>query len=201
MEMSVPSALYLDCPSCEETTVHEVLKGRIGKKQDKMEATVKCQVCGQVYSTVVREREPKRVPIIISELGKSKSDTIELDPEEELAVGEELYLEDLPLLITALESSGKRVSKTQVSKVDTIWSKKFDKVVVKISINKHTKTIPAETTALPDEEFYVGDIMTVGKEDVVIHSIKTKGGTLRKGGAPARDIVRVYARSMRTTYA
>ncbi len=199
--MTVPNALYLDCPSCEETTVHEVLKGRMGKKQDTLEATVKCQQCGTTYSAVVREPEPKNVALIVSEMGKSKKTSIELEPEEEIVLNDEIYLEDLPLLVTAIESGGRRVEKSKVEKIDTIWAKKFDKVIVKISINKHTKTIPAEVTALPDEEFFVGDIMTVGKDNVVVHKIKTKDKLINQGGAPARDIVRVYTKSMRTTYA
>jgi uncharacterized Zn finger protein len=70
---------------------------------------------------------------------------------------------------------------------------------VKISINKHTKTIPTQIDAMPDEEFFVGDLMTVGKEQVVIHSIKSKESTVRRGGVPARDIVRIYTKAVRTT--
>jgi uncharacterized Zn finger protein len=52
---------------------------------------------------------------------------------------------------------------------------------------------------LPDEEFYIGEVMLVGKRDVVIHSIKTASKSLRTGGAVAREIVRVYANVIRKT--
>jgi uncharacterized Zn finger protein len=197
--MTVPNALYLDCPSCGEHAVHEVLKGKIGKKQETMEATVRCQECGSTYSTVVREPEVVKVPIIISELGKSRKDQIELEAGEEVSVGDEVYLGEERLLVTALEREGRRIPKSEVESIDTVWAKKFDKVIVKISINKHTQTIPTQVEAQPDEEFFVGDLMNVGKDNVVIHSIKAREGMVRRGAVAARDIVRIYTKAVRTT--
>ena len=42
--------------------------------------------------------------------------------------------------------------------------------------------------------------MTIGTEKVAIHSIKTASGMVRRGSAEARDIVRIYAKAVRTTY-
>jgi uncharacterized Zn finger protein len=92
------------------------------------------------------------------------------------------------------------VGEATAREISTIWGKRFDKVRVKISVNKTSKTLAAEIFALPDEEFYVGDTFTVGKDDVVIHYIKTKEGMVRNGGVPARDIVRIYTKCMRATY-
>jgi uncharacterized Zn finger protein len=201
MEMTVPNALFLECPSCGERCLHEVLRGRISGKKDVMETTVKCQSCGHVHSEVVSEPKPVKVPIIVSEFGKSKRSEIELESDEVLGVGEELLVGDAQVVVTSIECEDKRVDNCPVGKIGTIWAKKFDKVKVKISINKVNKTIPAEIFALPEEEFYVGDLMTVGKYNVVVHNIRTRTGTVREGGAQARDIVRIYAKSVRTTYA
>jgi uncharacterized Zn finger protein len=53
--------------------------------------------------------------------------------------------------------------------------------------------------AVPDEEFGIGDILTVGKRNVVIHTIKIEDKTLKTGAARARDIVRIYANIVRST--
>ena len=198
--MTIPNALYLDCPSCGENAVHEVLRGKMGKKQDTLEATVKCQECGHTYTTVVREPESLKIPIIVSDRSESHREEIELMEDEILSVGDEIFLGESQLLVTAIESKGKRVENCEPANIDTIWAKKFDHVIVKISINKHTQTIPAELEALPDEELYVGDLMTIGTEKVAIHSIKTASGMVRRGSAEARDIVRIYAKAVRTTY-
>ena len=198
--MTIPNALYLDCPSCGENAVHEVLRGKMGKKQDTLEATVKCQECGHTYTTVVREPESIKIPIIVSDRSKSHKEEIELMEDEILSVGDEIFLGESQLLVTAIESKGKRVENCEPADIDAIWAKKFDRVIVKISINKHTQTIPAELEALPDEELYVGDLMTIGTEKVAIHSIKTESGTVRRGSVEARNIVRIYAKAVRTTY-
>jgi len=199
--MPVPNALYLDCPSCGEHSVHEVLKGKIGGRQETLEATVRCAECDHVWRTVVKEPEQADVPIIVSEGGESKKRSIRLDAEERVTVGDELWLNEMHLLVTAIEiEDARRAPSATAADAKTIWAKRFDKVVVKISVNKHTRTIAAQTEAAPDEEFYVGDMMDVGNEKVVIHSIRSREGSVRRGGVPARDIVRIYAKAVRQTY-
>ena len=198
--MAIPNSLYLDCPSCGDKTLHEVLKGRISKGGDVLETTVKCQECQHIHAAVVREPKSTRVPVLLSDLGKTKKLDLELGEDELVAVGDELFVGDSNVVVTAIEKGERRVVQAQASEIRTIWAKRFDKVRVKISVNKTSKTLAAELTALPDEEFFVGDILNVGRDDVVIHYIKTKEGMVRQGGVPARDIVRIYAKSARTTY-
>ena len=38
MQREVPETLYYDCPDCDDETVHEVLRGRMGKAS--LEATL-----------------------------------------------------------------------------------------------------------------------------------------------------------------
>lgn len=198
--MAIPNSLYLDCPSCGEKTLHEVLKGRISKAGDVLETTVRCHECQNVHSAVVREPKPTKVPVLLSDLGSTRKLDLELGEEDLVAVGDELFVGDSNAVVTAIEKGERRVSQAQASEIRTIWAKKFDKVRVKISVNKTSKTLAAELSALPDEEFFVGDILTIGRDNVVIHYIKTKEGMVRNGGVPAREIVRIYAKSARTTY-
>lgn len=197
--MAIPNSLYLDCPSCGVKTLHEVLKGRLSKGRDVLETTVKCQQCGHVQNTVVREPRSVNVPIIVSDMGQSKRYEFEFAEDEVVALDEELFVGDANVVITAIEKGDKRVSQAPADEVSTLWAKQFDKVRVKISVNKNTKTLAAEVFALPEEEFFVGDLMTIGRDEVVIHTIKTSGGMVRTGGVAARDIVRIYAKSARVT--
>jgi uncharacterized Zn finger protein len=198
--MSVPNAIYAECPDCGEETLHEVLKGRLGKDGDTFEGTLKCQECGRVHTAVVREAKMVKVPVIISDQGESKKAEMELPEDELLRVEDELLLNDLPIIISALEKGESRVNKALVKDVSVIWAKRFDKVHVKISINDVHKTIPTEVIALPEEEFFIGDLMNINRYEVVITQIKTRDSTVRRGSVMARDIVRIYARKARTTY-
>lgn len=198
--MNMPNAIYAECPDCEDETLHEVLKGRLGKEGDTLEGTLKCQECGRVHTAVVREAKTIKVPVVVSDQGESRKAEIELPEDEELRVEDELLLDDLPIIVSSLERGGGRANRALAKDVTTIWAKRFDKVHVKISINDVHKTIPAELTALPEEEFFIGDLMTVGRYNVVITQIKTRDSMARRGSVPARDIVRIYAKKARTTY-
>ena len=198
--MSIPNSLYLDCPSCGEKTLHEVLRGRMSKGGDVLETTVKCQECQQVHAAVVREPKSVLLPLILSDMGTTKKMEFEFGEDEMVSVGDELFVGDANVIITAIEKGQGRVLESPAKEAKTIWVKRYDKVRVKISVNKTSKTLAAELNALPDEEFFVGDILTVGRDEVVIHSIKTREGMVRQGGVAARDIVRLYAKSARVTY-
>ncbi|HOE52064.1 MAG TPA: HVO_0476 family zinc finger protein [Methanomassiliicoccales archaeon] len=196
---NVPNAIYVECPDCGEETLHEVLKGRLGMDGSTLEATLRCQECGRVHPAVVREGRTIRVPVIVSDRKESRRAEVELPEDEELQVEDELQLDDLPIIISSLEREGARVSRALAKDVTAIWAKRFDKVHVRVSINDVHKTIPAEVDALPEEEFFVGDLMTIGRYDVVITQIKTRDAMARRGAVMARDIVRIYAKRARTT--
>lgn len=199
--MTIPNALYIDCPNCGERTLHEVLKGRIGRKRMVMEATVRCKECGQTHPEVIKEEKPVEVPVIVSDQGESRKERLELEYGEVLGVEDELFVGDTYVVITAIESDGRRVRRAPADRIDAVWAKRFDKIKVKISVNKGQKTHPAEIFAMPDEEFYIGDIIPAGRDRAVIHRMKTIRGIVRDGGVEARDVVRIYAKVMRVTNA
>jgi uncharacterized Zn finger protein len=188
--MTVPNALHNNCQNCGERTIHEVLKGRLSKDQDVMEATLRCNVCGTVSTVVVREPKPVIVPTIFSDMGQSRKEQIELSEEEEVHMEDEMF-------VTGIEVKGRRVMAATADEIDTLWVKRFDKVRVKVAINKVHKTLSVDMDALPDEEFIIGDLMQVGREQVVIHYIMTKEGMAKRGSVPAREIVRIYTKAVR----
>jgi len=196
--MTIPASISVECPICKEETLHEVLSGKMGgKAQAVMDSTVRCRQCGQVHHIVLKFEKPVQIPVVISWLTESKRSSISLGPDEIICVDDEIMCGDETVLVTAIESNGARPHRAKARDVQTIWGKKFDKVRVPFSISRAGKAFSEHVLAVPDEEFFVGDILTFGKHDVVIHTIKTKGRVMRNGGAPAREIVRVYANIVR----
>lgn len=188
----------VECPACRAETLHEVLSGRIGgKRQAVLESTVRCRECGQVHHAVLKSERPVEVPVIISWIDKSARSTVALGPDEAVRVGDEMMCGDVPLLVTSIEVNGVRVKQSKARDIQTLWAKRFEKVRVPFSVGHAGKTYSEHVLASPDEEFCVGDILDVGKREVVIHTIKTARATLRSGGAEARDIVRAYAHIVR----
>jgi len=196
--MAAPSALVLKCDACGQEAPHRVLRGRVaGRDEVVFEGVVKCSACGSVRNIVTREPKPIDVPLVVSWMAKSVRQTVEMGPDEEVRVGEELPLEDGRARITAVESKGKRVQAAKASEVDTIWAKRADKVWVAFSVNMGNRTVARRVLAAPDEEFEVGDIVDLGKERVLVHRIRVAHRTLSFGSATADDIVRVYGRVVR----
>jgi len=195
--MVAPSALTLICEECGEVP-HRVLSGRVtGKDFLVFQGTVKCSSCGRVTSVTYREDKPVTVPIVVSAREKSDREEIELAPEEIVAVGARLDHEGHRLEITAIEVGERRVEAAPAKDVRTLWAKRMDRVIVKISVNKGNRTVSHELDAAPDEEFEIGDIVDLGKERVVIHKMHVGTTTMRRGVARAEDIVRMYGKLVR----
>ena len=198
--MTLPASIMIECPNCHTETLHEVLSGRMSGKADAvLDSTVRCRTCGHVHHAVLKVERPMDVPVVISWIDQSKRSSIALGPEEVVAVDDEIICGEDPVLITSIESKGARVPQARARDISTIWGKRFDKVRVPFSVSHLGKSYSEHVLAVPDEEFFIGDILKVGKNEVVIHSIKTKDKALSVGGAPARDIVRVYANIIRKT--
>ena len=198
--MTVPSSIMVECPVCGRETLHEILHGKLGgRAQAVLESTARCKECNQVHEVVLKVDKPIDVPTIISWLKESKRSSVCVGPDEALSVEGEIMCGDEPVIITSIESNGARVKKAKARDIQTIWAKRFDKVRVPFSISQRAKSFSEHVLAVPDEEFFVGDILKVGRHEVVIHAIKIADKSLKDGGARARDIVRVYANIVRKT--
>ncbi len=199
--MEFPSAIHIMCPTCGKETLHKVLKGRFGKhKQLTLECTIKCNDCNFIHQTTITEKKLITVPTIISSQGESDRISVELHPDEELIIGQELIVDEKNVVITSLEVSGVRVKHASAKEVNTIWSKRTEidgKVQVKISVHKGPNTLSHTVTAIPDEEFFIGDILKIGRNNVAIYKMKTKTKVVKYDGAAAKDIVRIYGRVIR----
>ncbi len=187
--------MKLLCPNCNREVEQKVLS--VKYRKNGAEYTLKCTNCGYTYKKFFEDEKMMDVKVIWSWRDKSEVKRISKLEEDIISVGDEVKVDGINSQITAIESEGKRVKSAKVKDIDTLWAKRFDKVVVKISVNRGSKTVSYEIIAHPDEEFYVGDIIDVEKMHAVIHKIKTKERFVMRGGALARDIVRIYAKEIR----
>lgn len=193
----MPSALILNCPNCGEKP-HRIIRGRVSEKKEIiLEGLVRCLTCGQTRRETIRESKPLSVPIIVSRGESSEKKTIELDPKSIVRKGDRFLLEGRQITITGIEEKGRRPEEAVSAHIDTLWAKRIDKVIVKFSIGRAGRTISREIEASPDEEFYTGDIVELGRIKAAIHRIKVKNRLIRDGKAKAEDIVRIYATPIR----
>jgi len=196
--MKPPREITTECPVCGVETAHEILGGRVvGKRQIVLKSSVRCCECGHVHAVELAEERPIEVPIVVSWMEESSRSTVSLIPSEEVSVSDELYHDDHRVLVTSLETKGDRRDSAKAKDIVTIWAKRFDKVWVKISLDRHGKVYSKEILAIPEEEFEVGDLIEIEGNIAAITSIRVEGRTLHKGSASARDIVRIYSKGIR----
>lgn len=189
------TSVIVTCPVCGEERPHTILKGRFPPGGGSFSATVACNVCGHTHQVELNIPGNVVIRLIRSFEGTSESGTITFPEDELLKVGEEIYEGESTLLIRAIElKDGRRVESARASEVETLWTVKYDTVPVKVSINRGGRTTSHKIYAHPDELFYIGDIIVVGRIRGVIEHIKTGFGMLHRGSAPARDIVRIYCK-------
>ncbi len=198
IEMKPPREVVVECPVCCEETAHEILGGRVvGKRQIVLKSSVRCCECGHIHAVELTEEMPIQVPIVVSWMEESTKSTIALNPSEEVKIDDELYFNDHRILVTSVEASGVRRECAKAKDITNIWAKRFDKVWVKISLDRHGKVYSKDILAVPEEEFAVGDIIDVEGTNAVITSIRIGTHTIHQGSAVARDIVRVYSKAIR----
>lgn len=196
--MELPAAVYYQCPICKEETLHRVIKGKIRKKKVAvLEGLFKCSKCAHKHIGDIRSEKLKTIPVIVSEEARSQKNKIELPSEDLIGVGDEFELDRGTIKITAIEIESGRVEKSKVMDIRTLWAKKYDMLKLKISVNKGSKTLTRTLWALPEEEFFIGDVMKIKGLNLTIHAIKTKSGRIKRGSVLARDIIRLYAKAIR----
>lgn len=194
--MPVPGALYLDCETCADITLHEVVHGKVSGK--KLQLQVRCRECGTKSEQVREEVATSKVPVVVSEGERSHRTTVEIESDDVLLVGDELLVDGVPVQVRGIEvGTDKRVDSSPVKDIKTLWTVRFDKVIVKFSINMGHRTKAGSQVASPDEEFTVGEMVEVKGVTAVIHRIKTWDRTLQHGSAEARDIRRIYGKAVR----
>jgi len=194
--MPVPGALYLDCEACGDITLHEVVHGKVSGT--KLHLQVRCRECGTKSDHVREEVATSLIPVVISEGENSLRTTFEIETDDVLLVGDELLVDGIPVQVRGIEiGTDKRVDSASVKEIKTLWTVRFDKIIVKFSVNMGHRTKSGSQVATPDEEFTVGDLVQLKDVTAVIHRIKTWDQILHHGSAEARDIRRIYGKAVR----
>ncbi len=201
--MKVPNSYYLRCSVCEEDTLHKILKGEVGTKGKEVtiDGVVRCNECGTTEHRTIREKKAVDVPIIVSWKDDSEKESISLYPDEWIHIGDELIIDDSTVKVTSITQRKKdgtaRTSSSKVEDIDTIWAKKYDKVRVKVTVNKGRSSSSEVLEVVPEEEFHLNSMLEFDKDEAVIHKIMTHDGMIKKGSVKAEDIKRIYAKKIR----
>ncbi len=183
--------IEVECPSCSpfSKVLHKVVSTR-GKR------VIRCSRCSAVQQV---HEEPSarliKLRAIVSYHDRSYLRSFEAEEREVLRVGDEIIVENdaaEAVRITALESrDGVRYDQAPANLIETLWTQKTDRVIVKIAVHRGRTTQSYNVPVEGDREFVIGDQERHG----TITRIKVKKGPVleREGQAVlAKDIQRVY---------
>ena len=127
----------MDCPICGSDDV-EILnsKQKSSKKKIMEEYLLRCESCGHVFKDMFSVKKPIPYRLIISEQDKSHKTTIDLSPSDELKVGGVLLSDLGQVEVTSIEVNDKRLKKSKIEDISTIWASPGDVVKIENHIVK-----------------------------------------------------------------
>ncbi len=193
--MDLPSSMFAKCTFCDEESICRVIKSRKAGKH-LIKAVLKCPACGRGFDMEVELPRMITIRTIISRLDESEKTTIQLPEGHELREGDEIMIGDTCIQVMSMEVGAKRPKKALVDDIDTLWTRYFNELLVKVSINLGRTTLAESFLAEPEDEFVVYDDIEIGRRKLYIYKIKTHNMMLYRPGAGAsvRDIVRLYCK-------
>ncbi len=184
--------ILLDCPVCGEETDFEILK-------DPPEAVVKCTVCGHVMRVTLKEPRVLTVKAVVSYGNDSHTGTIDLIEGDTITVGDYLVAEvgedSFSVEITSIEENNARRQKLPAEKIEVLWARLVDQVIIRASLNKGAITIPLYENVEGNKVYTVDHITSVGGRQFRVTRIKLRKGniiTRKDKTAEAHEIKRIY---------
>ena len=189
----------MDCPICGSDDI-EILnsKQKSSKKKFTEEYLLKCEECGHIFKDIISLKKPRPYRLIISEQDKSHKTTIDLSPSDELKCGDILLTELGQVEVTGIEVGDKRVNKSVLDDVSTIWASSIEiPARIGFSVDLHGKVDSYKVDLKRDFEIAPGDVVKIDKHIVKVHVIKTQERKLTSGFARAGVIKRVYSKPVK----
>ena len=184
--------ILLDCPVCGEETDFEILK-------DPPEAVVKCTVCGHVMRVTLKEPRVLTVKAVVSYGNDSHTGSIDLVEGDMITVGDYLVAEvgedSFSVEVTSIEENNARRQKLPAEKIDVLWTRLVDQVIIRASLNKGAVTIPLYENVDGNKVYTIDHITSVAGSQIRITRIKLRKGnviTRKDKPAEAHEIKRIY---------
>ena len=189
----------MDCPICGSDEIEIInSKQKTTKKKLTEEYLLKCEDCGHVFRNTISLKKPRPYRLIISEQDKSHKTTIDLSPNDELELGDVLLSELGQVEVTGIEVGDKRVNKSKLEDVDTIWASSVEiPARIGFSVDLHGEVDSYKLDLERDFEIAPGDIIKIDSHIVKVHVIKTQERKLTSGFAKAGVIKRVYSKPVK----
>ena len=179
------------CPTCDEEIGHMILRSKErGKGVDHL---VQCAVCNGVHTIELRPPKATDVRFTLSEGADSRQTLIEVDIDEQFAIGDEFEYEDAVWEIKRLEMPN-ATSSNQVTanEVKMVWATRCDLVTVRLTFTDGEYSFSDKIICNPDQEFKCGSIYVHDGERWRIRALHSGQGRTLHGSMKAGTIRRIF---------
>ena len=159
--------LELECESCDNTTLHDVLKAQTSQKRGfSFQGTIRCSECGATRHAKIRVLPPLELELRLSEGGETVREKLLAEPGDLLQVGELLSHARGPLEVTALElgarkgtDSTKRVQQAKARERPIVWARLVATVRVRFALHRESETLSLKQELSPETELAIGMVL------------------------------------------
>ena len=182
---------FSECPSCIEVTDHSIIKRTPqGKGEDVL---VRCSSCSFVHKIMIRPPKPVMVKTTLSDGRESFGVEIEVDEDEDIAVGEMFQHEDITWMVTRIDNRESRPEKVlRATEIFSMWATRSDKTIVGITMTSGEFSESGKLECEPDRVFSCGSIINFAESRWRIRAIHTGNGRTLTGSRVASEIRRIY---------
>lgn len=183
-------ALVDNCPTCEDETVHQVLRAADAGW------TLQCLVCETIRTVPappqIRVRD---VPLILSDGPASRTERLDLELDGTVGIDDEFDFGGNRIRVTQVEApDGERPKRIKVRDVKTVYAVMFDTVTLHYTVNQGDITRAFQEPVEPETEVHIGSVREVQGQLLAIKTLKSdQNRTLHRGYLLARNVRRVFA--------
>jgi len=174
------------CEVCEEETEHYIIKQR-GRQ-----FLIQCSECGNI-KTVVVDKEIDIVTLVSD--GETTLKKIARFPQnQEIVKDTYLFFDEIPYLITKIETKNGPVNKAFTQDIWRLWLKKSEYVQIRFVIVMGDTLKKRYLVERFDRVFTVGESVVIDGQRYRITSIFAQGRRHRKGSFEALYVSTVYVK-------
>ena len=188
--------VLVQCNTCldGEERLHQVIAER--GKGDGIDVRVRCETCSSVHVVELRPPRAIKVLITLSDGAESHTDSISVDDDEIIAVGDEFEHDEQRWEIRRIESSTHDLIEAPAREIRRLWAVRTDIVRIKVTYTKGDTSTSEIWTVEPETVFTADATIETPRGLWMLRAIHTGRGRRLRGSEPAYMIRRIFLHAL-----
>ncbi len=188
--------VLVQCNTCLDggERLHKVITER--GRGDGIDVRARCETCSSVHVVELRPPRALKVPITLSDGAESRADSISIDDDEVIAVGDEFEHDEQRWEIRRIESSNHDLIEAPAGEIRRLWAVRTDIVRIKVTYTKGEISSSEVWTVEPETVFTADATIETPRGMWMLRAIHTGRGRRLRGSEPAYLIRRIFLHAL-----